>query len=156
MAAMSVQDHRPPAVQGDSPGAQAPAGRLAALRQAVQALPKAALGNLIAKLMLVGLGLAITVTVARHGPKVQGAFALFVAVESALLTLFSGLGLWLARQISQQTDGRQAKALPMLRGVLRAAVALGLLAAGVLVAVSWWADSKIGRASCRERVSSPV
>lgn len=141
MAAMSVQDHRPPAVQGDSSGAAAPAGRLATLRQALQALPKAALGNLIAKLLMVGLGLAITVTVARHGPQVQGAFALFVAVESALLTLFSGLGLWLARQISQQADGRQAKALPMLRGVLRAAVALGLLASGVLVAASWWAQS---------------
>ncbi|RTL27267.1 MAG: teichoic acid transporter [Burkholderiales bacterium] len=134
---MSVQDPRPPAVSGGAPSA---AGRLASLRQALQALPKAALGNLIAKVMIVGLGLAITVTVARHGPQVQGAFALFVAVESALLTLFSGLGLWLARQISQQTDIRQARALPMLRSVLRAAVALGLVASTVLLAVSWRAD----------------
>lgn len=140
MAPMSVQDHRPPAVQGDSSGAVAPAGRLAALRQALRALPKAALGNLIAKLLMVGLGLAITVTVARHGPQVQGAFALFVAVESALLTLFTGLGLWLARQMSQQAGGEHGRALPMLQGVLRAAVAFGLLAALVLVAVSWWAD----------------
>ncbi len=131
MAGMSVQDSRPPAVQG---------GRLGALRQALAALPRAALGNLIAKLVMVGLGLSITVVVARHGPQVQGAFALFVAVESALLTLFSGLGLWLARQISQQTDGGQARALPMLQGVLRAAVALGLLASVVLLAVSWWAQ----------------
>ena len=95
MAHMSVQDSRPPAVQGGSTGAEVPRGRLVVLRQALAALPKAALGNLIAKLMMVGLGLAITVTVARQGPQVQGAFALFVAVESGLLTLFSGLGLWL-------------------------------------------------------------
>jgi O-antigen/teichoic acid export membrane protein len=114
--------------------------KLVAVRQAWHALPKAALGNLVAKLLIVGLGLAITVTVARQGPQVQGAFALFVAVESVLLTLFTGLGLWLARQISQQTDGHYAPALPMLRGVLRAAVALGLLASVVLLAVSWWAD----------------
>lgn len=103
-------------------------------------MPKAALGNLIAKLLMVGLGLAITVTVARQGPQVQGAFALFVAVESALLTLFSGLGLWLARQISQQTDTHHAPALPMLRGVLRAAVALGLVASVLLLAVSLWSQ----------------
>ena len=54
-----------------------------------QVIPRAALGNLVAKLLIVGLGLAITVLVARQGPKVQGAFALFVAVESALLTLLS-------------------------------------------------------------------
>ena len=79
------------------------------------ALPKAALGNLVAKLLMVSLGLAITVMVARQGPRVQGAFALFVAVEAGLLTLFSGLGLWLARQMSQQADARSARTLPMLR-----------------------------------------
>jgi O-antigen/teichoic acid export membrane protein len=131
MAIMSVQDPTPPVVQARAPR------RFAALRQAWSALPRAALGNLVAKLLIVGLGLAITVTVARQGPKVQGAFALFVAVESALLTLFSGLGLWLARQMSQQTDGQRARALPMLRGVLRAAVGLGLIASLVLLAVSW-------------------
>ncbi len=100
-------------------------------------VPRAALGNLLAKLLMVGLGLAITVVVARQGPKVQGAFALFVAVESALLTLFSGLGLWLARQMSQQGGTPTLQALPMLRGVLRAAVALGLVASCALLAVSW-------------------
>lgn len=141
MANMSVQDSRPPAVQGGSTGAEVPRGRLVALRQALSALPRAALGNLIAKLLMVGLGLAITVTVARHGPQVQGAFALFVAVESALLTLFTGLGLWLARQMSQQVDGQQGRALPMLQGVLRSAVAFGLLASLVLLGVSWWAKA---------------
>ena len=106
-----------------------------------QAIPRAALGNLVAKLLIVGLGLAITVLVARQGPKVQGAFALFVAVESALLTLFSGLGLWLARQVSQQAPDSALCTLPMLQGVLRAAVFLGLLASVVLLAVSWWADA---------------
>lgn len=106
-----------------------------------QAIPRAALGNLVAKLLIVGLGLAITVLVARQGPKVQGAFALFVAVESALLTLFSGLGLWLARQVSQQAPDSAIRTLPMLQGVLRAAVFLGLLASAVLLAVSWWADA---------------
>ena len=100
-------------------------------------VPRSALGNLLAKLLMVGLGLAITVVVARQGPKVQGAFALFVAVESALLTLFSGLGLWLARQMSQQGGMPTLLALPMLRSVLRAAVALGLVASCVLLAVSW-------------------
>ena len=71
-------------------------------RRLWQALPKAALGNLVAKLLIVSLGLAITVMVARQGPRVQGAFALFVAVEAGLLTLFSGLGLWLARRVRFQ------------------------------------------------------
>jgi O-antigen/teichoic acid export membrane protein len=104
-------------------------------------VPRSALGNLLAKLLMVGLGLAITVVVARQGPKVQGAFALFVAVESALLTLFSGLGLWLARQMSQQGGRPSVHALPMLEGVLRAAVLLGLVASAVLLAVSWWAST---------------
>jgi O-antigen/teichoic acid export membrane protein len=57
-----------------------------------------------------------------------------------MLTLFSGLGLWLARQMSRQVAGQAVQARPMLRSVLRAALALGLLASSVLLAVSWWAD----------------
>ncbi len=113
---------------------------MSALKNAWASVPRAALGNLVAKLLIVGLGLGITVLVARQGPRVQGAFALFVAVESALLTLFSGLGLWLARQMSRQQAGQVARAKPMLRSVLRAALGLGLLASSVLLAVSWWAD----------------
>ncbi|MEY4765742.1 MAG: hypothetical protein RI907_2415 [Pseudomonadota bacterium] len=116
-----------------------------ALRPALlSAVPRAAFGNLLAKLLMVGLGLGITVTVARLGTQVQGAFALFVAVESGLLTLFSGLGLWLARQMSRQAGGESGASvasLPMLQGVLRAAVGLGLLAALALLGVSWWADT---------------
>lgn len=110
-------------------------------RRAWAAVPRAALGNLLAKLVIVGLGLAITVLVARQGPRVQGAFALFVAVESGLLTLFSGLGLWLARQVSRQQAGEAGATLPLLRSVLRAAVGLGLVAALVLLGVSWWSDT---------------
>ncbi len=113
---------------------------LRALKNAWASVPRAALGNLVAKLLIVGLGLGITVLVARQGPRVQGAFALFVAVESGLLTLFSGLGLWLARQMSRQQAGQPVHARLMLRSVLRAALGLGLLASGVLLAVSWWAD----------------
>lgn len=145
MPAMSVQDSRPPLASADSPEDGLGSGvRFAGLRQAWRALPRAALGNLVAKLLMVGLGLSITVVVARQGPQVQGAFALFVAVESAMLTLFTGLGLWLARQISQQAgslQGQQHRALPMLRGALRAAVAFGLLAALVLLGISWWAGA---------------
>lgn len=104
-------------------------------------VPRSAVGNLLAKLLIVALGLAITVVVARQGPKVQGAFALFMAVESALLTLFSGLGLWLARQMSRQADVPLARARPMLLGVLRAAVGLGLLASLALLGWSWVADA---------------
>ena len=109
-------------------------------RRWMAAVPRAALGNLVAKLLIVGLGLSITVLVARQGPLVQGAFALFVAVESGLLTLFSGLGLWLARQISRQQGGQPGHAGPMLRSVLRAAVALGLVGALALTAISWSSD----------------
>lgn len=113
---------------------------LRALKNAWASVPRAALGNLLAKLLIVGLGLGITVLVARQGPRVQGAFALFVAVESAMLTLFSGLGLWLARQMSRQLAGQAVHARPMLRSVLRAALGLGLVASAVLLAMSWWAD----------------
>ncbi|MFT3859610.1 MAG: teichoic acid transporter [Aquabacterium sp.] len=123
------------------PSGKGASGSASFLTRTLQSLPRAAIGNLIAKLMIIGLGLAITVLVARQGARVQGAFALFVAVESALLTLFSGLGLWLARQISQQVVGPRARNLPMLLGVLRAAVGLGLIASAVLLGVSWWADT---------------
>jgi len=136
---MSVPGSPPPGL----PPASGAAGRRG-LVDLLNALPRAALGNLVAKLLIIALGLGITVLVARQGPTVQGAFALFVAVESAMLTLFSGLGLWLARQISQragQVAGRdRVRLLPMLRSVLGAAVGLGLLAAVVLAGVSWWAQ----------------
>lgn len=132
-----VSDNR--GMSFDSPRSPAPqTGVLQRLAVLWLAVPRAALGNLIAKLLMVGLGLAITVLVARQGPVVQGAFALFVAVESGLLTLFSGLGLWLARHMSLRQGQAHAPVLPLLRGVLRAALGLGVIASLVLVAVSWW------------------
>lgn len=102
----------------------------------LRSLARGAALNLAARLAAVLLGLAILVTVARLGPAVQGAFALFVAVESALLTLFSGLGLLLAREVSH----REAAPAPLLAALLRAALGLGLAAAVGLLAVSAWAE----------------
>ncbi len=101
-------------------------------------LARGAALNLAARVATLLLGLAILVTVARFGPEVQGAFALFVAFESLLLTLFSGLGLLLAREISHH----QAEPAPLLGALLRAAFALGLLAGAVLLAVSAVAETE--------------
>ena len=145
MRAMTAPESRSapnPAPREDAArDAPAPGERPGRLRAWWAAVPRAALGNLLAKLMIVGLGLAITVVVARQGPRVQGAFALFVAIESALLTLFSGLGLWLARQMSRQVDAPRTRSLPMLRSVLRAAVGLGLIASLGLLGVSFLAKA---------------
>lgn len=99
---------------------------------AAASLARGAALNVAARVAVVGLGLAILVVVARLGPAVQGAFALFVAVESALLTLFSGLGLLLAREVSHHG----AAPAPWLRLLLRVAVGLGVLAALGLFAAS--------------------
>lgn len=53
--------------------------------------------NIGARVLALALGLALLAAVARLGPAVQGAFALFVALEGALVALASGAGLWLAR-----------------------------------------------------------
>lgn len=103
-----------------------------------QPLARGAALNLAARVATVLLGLAILVTVARFGPEVQGAFALFVAFESLLLTLFSGLGLLLAREISH----RQVPPAPLLSALLRAAFVLGLVAGAVLLAVSTVAETE--------------
>lgn len=88
--------------------------------------------NLIARAATVALGLALMVHVARLGPAVQGAFALFVAVESVLLTLGSGFGLALARRISHHREPPG----PGLRRWLVVAVAFGAAAALVLLALA--------------------
>jgi len=97
-----------------------------------RSLARGAALNLAARLATVTLGLAILVAVARRGPEVQGAFALFVAIESALLALFSGLGLLLAREVSH----RLAPPGPLLAALLRAALALGGVAGLVVGAVA--------------------
>ncbi|WP_428419999.1 lipopolysaccharide biosynthesis protein [Methylibium sp.] len=103
-----------------------------------RSLARGAALNLAARLAAVALGLAILVTVARLGPAVQGAFALFVAIESALLTLFSGLGLLLARELSH----REARPGPLLGALLLAALGLGVVAALVLLGASVWAEAE--------------
>lgn len=100
-------------------------------------LARGAALNLAARILTVLLGLGILVLVARRGPEVQGAFALFVALESLLLTLCSGLGLLLAREISQ----RGSAAAGALGGLLRAALGLGALCALPLLAVAAFAEA---------------
>jgi O-antigen/teichoic acid export membrane protein len=95
-----------------------------------------------ARVVTLALGLALLVAVARRGPEVQGAFALFVAVESGLLALCSGLGLVLAREVSHAG----APPGPLLRGLLRLATGLGL---GLGLLLLGWAaaapDTPYGR-----------
>jgi len=93
--------------------------------------------NLAARIVAVLLGLAILTVVARMGPQVQGAFALFVAVEAALLTLFSGLGLWLAREVSH----RGARPAPLLARLLAFGLAAGVVAGLLLAAASTLASA---------------
>lgn len=91
-----------------------------------------------ARMLTLALGLALLVTVARLGPAVQGAFALFVAVESALLTLGSGLGILLAREVSHVTS---AASPPRTRALLAAATVLGAGAAVCLLSWSALSDA---------------
>lgn len=101
-------------------------------------LARGAALNLAARLTTAGLGLLILVLVSRFGPTVQGAFALFVAIESVLMALFSGLGLLLAREISN----RQTPAGPLLMALLRAALVLGCLATLALLVVAALTESE--------------
>lgn len=89
--------------------------------------------NLVGRLCTIMAGLGLMTWVARLGPSSQGIFALFVACESILLTLFSGLGLWLARAHSQDPDAR----LPVLHSTaVCAALLIGLLSSAVLLLIS--------------------
>lgn len=93
-------------------------------------LARGALLNLAAKLAAVALGLGVLTVVARLGPQVQGAFSLFVAVEAGLLTLGSGPGIWLAREVSHHGHPpaeRLSAALALALG-LGAVLGLGLAA----------------------------
>jgi O-antigen/teichoic acid export membrane protein len=89
-----------------------------------------ALINLVVRLVLVAMGFAITVITARLGTTVQGAFALFTAVESAILMLGSGFGVALARRISHHGE----RPVDMIGSVAAACAAMGL-AVGLGL---WW------------------
>lgn len=99
--------------------------------------------NLASRVATVGLGLAILVLVARQGPQVQGAFSLFVAIESTLLALGSGLGLLLAREAAQAHGHLPAT---RLRRGLGWALAAGTGAALLLGLASRWAGVEPYRA----------
>ncbi len=86
--------------------------------------------NVLTRVLGLGLGLLLMLITARLGPQGQGGYALFAAVESALLTLGSGFGVALARRVSQRGDCPAD-----LVGAMLAAGALGgLLAAALLLA----------------------
>jgi O-antigen/teichoic acid export membrane protein len=102
-------------------------------------LAQGALINLSGRAATVAAGLLLMAVVARLGPSSQGVFALFVACESILLTLFSGFGLLLARAHSRQAGAAPADAQPLAAlhsTLVLAALAVGLLAAGALFAAS--------------------
>jgi O-antigen/teichoic acid export membrane protein len=79
----------------------------------------------------VALGLVLTLVVARMGPAAQGAFALFMAVESGLIAAASGFGVAIARRLSHH--GEQPRGLTS--AALLACLALGLVCAAALAAL---------------------
>lgn len=104
----------------------------------MSSLARASLTNLGARLAAVALGLAVTLVVARLGPAVQGAFALFLAVEAVLLALGSGFGVAVARELSHH--GRHP-------GALVGATVVACLALGLCTALALWLVSRAGGAA---------
>jgi len=90
--------------------------------------------NVTARLVGVGLVLAITAITARLSTEAQGAFALFTSVEGVLLSMMSGFGIALARRISHH--GEQPGAL--VGATVVACMGLGALAGLLLWAVAAW------------------
>lgn len=88
-----------------------------------------ALVNFATRTLAVGLGMGITLLTARLGTEAAGMFALFTAVESALLALCSGGGIALARRVSHFGSAPG--------GALSALAVAALLAGGLLGLVVW-------------------
>lgn len=88
--------------------------------------------NIATRIAVVAMGLGITLVTARLGTQQQGTFALFTAVESILLMLFSGFGIALARRVSHHRErpGGLAGAIVIF------CVAAGSLASCVLLGIS--------------------
>ncbi len=107
-------------------------------------LAQGAVINVITRSLAAGIGLLITLMAARLGPEAVGTFALFLALESALLALFSGGGIALARQVSH-FGGKPGSALSSLilaslllgAGLGTALWATSLAAAGEAYASMW-------------------
>ncbi|MBX3637661.1 MAG: teichoic acid transporter [Rubrivivax sp.] len=90
-------------------------------------LRRGAAAHVLSRAVTMALALGLLVVVARLGPAVQGAFALFVALESLLVTAGSGLALVLAREASA-AGGRPPGLLhPVLRGALLLGAVCGLV-----------------------------
>ncbi len=97
-------------------------------------LAHGALVNFVTRSLAVGLGLLVTLLTARLGTEAAGMFALFTAVEAALLALCSGGGIALARRVSHfgAAPGAALSALALASGL-----AGTILAAGVWVLSRW-------------------
>jgi O-antigen/teichoic acid export membrane protein len=87
--------------------------------------------NIGARVLALVLGLALLAGVARLGPAVQGAFALFVALEGALVALASGAGLWLARVAAAPAGLAPARLLRTFAVVAAAGGAVALVLFGI-------------------------
>ncbi len=101
-------------------------------------LARASLVNLGSRLLAVALGLALTLYTARLGPAAQGAFALFLAVESVLLAAGTGFGVAVARELSHH--GRHP-------GGLLGAMVVACLVLGVAAAAGLWFVARSGGAA---------
>ncbi len=100
----------------------------------MDSVARGTLVNLATRIGAVVGVLLITVVTARMGTAQQGAFALFISVEGALLALLSGFGVALARRVSHH--GEKPRAL--LSAMLLCCAGLGSLAGLMLWAVSTW------------------
>ncbi|MES2888389.1 MAG: polysaccharide biosynthesis C-terminal domain-containing protein [Pseudomonadota bacterium] len=102
-----------------------------------QSLAQGAWVNVVTRSGAVVLGLLITLVAARLGTEAVGVFALFTAVESALLALASGGGIVLARRISHfgWAPGGALSALVLT------SLILGALVAAAVWSASQWGDS---------------
>jgi len=88
--------------------------------------------NLATRVLAMGLGVALTVITARLGTREQGMFAIFAALESALLALGSGFGVLIARRISHHRERPAA----LVGAVVVACIACGAIAALALAALA--------------------
>lgn len=94
--------------------------------------------NVVTRSAAVALGLLITLVAARLGTEAVGVFALFTAVESAVLALASGGGIALARRISH---------FGLAPGGALSGLALAVPGLGALVAIGVWGASHWGGAA---------
>jgi O-antigen/teichoic acid export membrane protein len=90
--------------------------------------------NVTARLIGVGLVLAITAITARLSTEVQGAFALFTSVEGIVLSMMSGFGIALARRVSHHGERPGA----LVGATVVACMGLGVFAGLLLWAVAAW------------------